>query len=137
MAFKIRRIDYYFTTVVDQPGAAYELLSSLAGLGVSLLALTAVPIGPDNTQMTLFPEDAHRLTTAAQQAGLPLDGPHRALLVQGDDEMGALAGVHEKLAQAQVNVYASTAVTDGKGHYGYIIYVRPEQYERATQALQV
>jgi len=51
--------------------------------------------------------------------------------------MGALAGVHEKLAQAQVNVYASTAVTDGKGHYGYIIYVRPEQYERATQALQV
>jgi len=137
MAFKIRRIDYYYATVADQPGAAYELLSSLAGLGVNLLALTAVPTGPDTTQMTLFPEDAHRLAAAAKQAGLALDGPHRALLAQGDDEMGALAGVHRKLADAHVNVYASTAVTDGKGHYGYIIYVRPEHYDRAAQALQI
>ncbi len=137
MAFKIRRIDYYYTTVPDQPGTAYQLLSSLAGLGVNLLAMTSMPIGPDSTQMTLFPEDTHRLVSAAKQANLPLDGPHHAFLAQGDDKMGALADVHEKLAQARVNVYASTAVTDGTGHYGYIVYVRPEEYQRAAQALQV
>jgi hypothetical protein len=56
---------------------------------------------------------------------------------QGDDELGALASVHEKLYQARVNVYASSGVTDGKGSYGYVVYVRPEEYERAAKALEV
>jgi hypothetical protein len=36
-----------------------------------------------------------------------------------------------------VNVYASNAVADGFGKYGYLIYVRPEDYERAANALEV
>jgi hypothetical protein len=43
--------------------------------------------------------------------------------------------VHEKLYEAGVDVYASTGVTDGRGSYGYIVYVRPEEYEQAAQAL--
>jgi hypothetical protein len=137
MAYKIRRLEYFYAQVSDQPGAAYELLSSLAGLGVNLLALTAVPIGPEDTQLTLFPEDPHRLLDAAKKAGLPLTGPHPAILVQGDDELGALAKVHARLAEAQVNVYASMCVTDGSGGYGYVIYVRPDEYDRARKALEV
>jgi hypothetical protein len=34
-------------------------------------------------------------------------------------------------------VYASSGVADGRGGYGYILYVRPEQYERATAALEL
>ncbi len=78
-----------------------------------------------------------KLQDAASKAGLALDGPHPALLVQGDDELGAFAGVHEKLYQASVNVYASTGVTDGRGSYGYVLYVRPDEYERAAAALKV
>jgi hypothetical protein len=137
VGYSIRRLDYYYTTVPDRPGEAHELLSQLASLGVNLLALTAVPTGPESTQLTLFPEDPHKLVSAAQRARLSLDGPHHALMVQGDDELGALAKVHAKLAQAGVNVYASTAVTDGRGHFGYIIYVRPEEYDRAAKALEV
>ena len=59
-----------------------------------------------------FPEDPAKLVDSAKRAGLVLDGPHRALLVQGDDELGALTRVHAKLGQAQVNVYASSGVTD-------------------------
>ena len=133
----IRRVDYFYTTVPDQPGEAHELLSQLAHLGVNLLALTAVPLGPDATQMALFPQDSHVLKRAADQAGLRLDGPHRALLVQGEDQLGALAGVLARLADAEVNVYASYAVADGQGHFGDIIYVRPEHYDRAAKALKV
>jgi len=32
---------------------------------------------------------------------------------------------------------ASYAVADGKGHYGNILYVRPEHYDKAVTALQV
>lgn len=137
MAYKIRRADYFYTTVQDKPGEGYRLLSLLAEMGINLLAATAIPVGPMRTQLTLFPEDAAKMESEAKKAGLVLDGPHRALLVQGDDELGALAGVHERLYEANVNVYASSGVTDGKGSYGYILYVRPEEYERAAAALEV
>lgn len=137
MSSTIRRVDYFYTTVQDRPGVAYELLTQLATLGVNLLGLNAIPMGPDTTQLTLFPHDSHALTNAAQRARIELNGPHRALLVQGDDEMGALASVFALLADADVNVYASYAVADGKGHYGNIIYVRPEHYDKAVRALRV
>jgi hypothetical protein len=137
MAFKIRRVDYFYATVKDQPGEAYKVLSLLANLGINLLAITAVPFGPMNTQLTIFPEDTGQLRSEAQKAGLKLDGPQPALLVQGDDKLGALAEVHMKLYEANVNIYASSGVSDGKGSYGYIIYVRPDDYEKAVAALNV
>jgi len=38
MSLTIRRVEYFYTTVKDQPGEAYNLLSWLAELGVNLLA---------------------------------------------------------------------------------------------------
>ena len=137
MPFKIRRVDYFYIMVEDQPGEAYNLLSLLAKVGINLLAFTAVPVGPKRTQLTLFPEDTHKMEKAAKSAGLVLDGPHRALLVQGDDVLGAFAGIHEKLFQANVNVFASSGVIDGMGSYGYVLYIRQEEYERAVNALEV
>jgi hypothetical protein len=137
MACQIRRVEYFHATVMDEPGEAYKVLSALAGLGVNLVAFTAVPVGPDRTQITLFPEDPGKMKSEAHKAGMALDGPHRALLVQGDDELGVLATVHEKLYRADVNVYASTAIADGAGHFGHLIYVRPEDFERAAKALAV
>jgi hypothetical protein len=135
VACSVRRVEYFSMTVVDQPGEAYRLLKTLADLGISLLAFTAVPVGPLHTQLTLFPEDTGKLAREAQSDSLVLDGPHPALLVQGDDELGALAEIHMGLSDARVNVYASTGVADGRGSFGYIIYVRPEEFNRATEAL--
>ena len=137
MAFNIRRVDYFYASVKDQPGEGYKVLSRLADLGINLLAITAVPFGPMNTQLTIFPEDTGKLRSEAQKSGLKLDGPQPAFLVQGDDQLGALAEVHMKLYEADVNVYASSGVADGKGSYGYIIYVRPDDFERAAVALKV
>ncbi len=137
MAFTVRRIDYFYTTVKDSPRAGYEVLSRLAELNVNLVAITAVPFGPARTQLTVFPDDTAKMKHVAEQANIPLDGPHPALVVQGDDEVGVLAGIHEKLLDANVHVFASTGVADGRGGYGYIIYVRPEEYERAAGALDV
>ena len=137
MATNIRRVDYFHTTVRDEPGEAHQLLTLLAELGVNMLAFTAVPIGPTSTQLTLFPSDTMNLLDAAQKSALILDGPHPALLVQGDDQMGALADIHAKLAEANVNVYASSGVTDGHGAYGYLVYVRPREIDRAMTALGI
>lgn len=137
MAVTMRRVDYFYANVRDELGAAYRVLSQLAERGVGLLAFTAVPSGPSLAQFALFPEDPSRLAAEAASVGLPLDGPYHALLVQGDDELGALAGVHERLFRAGVDIYASSGVTDGHGSYGYVVYVREDQFESAASALGV
>jgi len=130
-------VEYFYTMVEDAPGESYQVLAELAKLGINQVAFTAVPVGVDRTQIGIFPADAANFVAAARRAGMTLDGPHRALLVQGDDEMGALVSIHRKLFEANVNVYASTGVTDGKDAFGYLIYVRPEQFDRATRALEI
>jgi len=137
MAVRIREAKYFYANVKDEPGAAYRILSQLSGLGVNLLAFTAVPTGPTRAQLALFPENDGKLIAAARQAQLALDGPHRALLVQGDDELGAFASVHQRIFEAGVDVYASSGVTDGRGSFGYVVYVREDQFDRAVAALGV
>jgi prephenate dehydratase len=137
MATQIRRVDYFYVTVEDQPGEAYKVLSHLAEQGVDLVAMTSMPIGPNRTQMTLFPAETDRFAEMAAKAGMVLDGPYPALLVMGDDEPGALARVHAQLSDAGVNVYASTGVASGGAGFGYVLYVRPDEYDRATAALGI
>jgi hypothetical protein len=136
MAYTARRVDYFYTTVSAGPGEAYDLLTHLASLGINFLALNSVPMGPASVQHTLFPEDSHKLQTVAKQVKLTLDGPYPAVLVQGDDELGVLAKVHDRLHTHHVDVYASNAVTDGRGGFGYILYVRPADADKASQALR-
>ncbi len=135
MANKIRKVEYFYCTVQDQPGEAYKLLTLLSDLGVNLLAFTAVPSGLMNTQFTLFPDDSNKLKIEAKNASLNIQGPVPALLVQGDDVRGALTDLHKKLFDAGVNIVASTAVTDGKGGFGYVIYLRTEQFKLAVDTL--
>ena len=137
MAVTIRPVEYYYANVRDVPGAAFELLSRLADLGINLLAFTAVPTGPATVQFAVFPEEPAKLVAEAQRAGLALEGPHHALLAQGDDELGAFARVHERLVEAGVDIYASTGVTDGRGAFGYVVYVREDQFRIAARALEL
>ncbi len=135
MEFKISKVDYYHTTVADVPGEAYRFLSNLAGLGINLLAFAAVPVGPSVTQLTIFPSDPALLRHEAVRIGLHLEGPHKAFLVQGDDELGALAAIHRKIFEADVNVYSASGVTDGEGSFGYIVYIKSNDFEKAAAAL--
>ena len=137
MPFMLRPAEYFTTTARDQPGEGYKLLSSLADLGVNLLAFTAVPTGTMTTLLTLFPEDPAQFATAARRAGIEIIGPHTALLVQGDDHLGAFAGIHQKLYEANVNVFASSGIVDGRGTFGYLLYIRPDDVARAEEALRL
>ena len=137
MGASLRRVEYFYCTVRDRPGEAYRLLKKLAEEDVNLLAFNAVPTGPEITQLVIFPENVESLARVAEKAHLTLTGPHRAFLIQGDDQLGAIMEIHRKLFDANINVYASNGVTDGRGGYGYIIYVRPEDYEEAARVLGV
>ena len=137
MPLSIRRAAYFRTTIEDRPGEAYQILTQLAGAGVNLLVFNAVPIDTLHTELVLFAEDVERLTAVAQESGMILRGPEHAFLIQGDDRLGAIADIHARLYDARVNVYASSGVADGDGHFGYVIHVRPGDFENAATALGV
>ncbi len=137
MAYTIKLVKYYYTTVRDQPGEAYRVLSLLAEEGVNQLAFTAIPSGQGSTQLAVFPDDPAKLAHEAKFAGLSLEGPHHAFLIHGDDELGALAEVHQALFEADINIYASSGVSDGKGSYCSLIYVKEEDCKRASETLGI
>jgi hypothetical protein len=135
MADTVRGVDYFYVTVPDTPGEGQRILSALKGSGVNLLAFLGFPVGGGQSQLDLVPEDADALRAAAEQAGVTLSEAKRAFLIQGDDRVGAVADAMDKLAGANVNVTAAAATGAGSGRYGMIIWVAPQDYERAAGAL--
>jgi len=136
MAVEIIRTDYFHATVRDRPGEAFLVLRELAAGEVNLRAFNAVPLGPSGVLLTLFPKSPERLASVAERIGLVLDGPHAALLVQGDDRLGALAEIHSCLAEAGIPVFSSSGVTSGPRGFGYVVYVNPSEIDNATAALR-
>ncbi len=136
MAFEIKRVEYFHITVDGHVGEGSKLLSIFAGVGISLLAFKAVPVGSNRTQFTLFPNDRSKMIDGAKKAGLELDGPYAALIIQGDDESGALADIYEKLSQAGIQVNESSGIADIKGWYGVILYLEQNDCVKAVTALE-
>jgi len=135
MTFSVRSVEYFYTRVEDEPGRAYGLLANLESEYINLLAFSAVPYGPNHVELTIFPDRSEDFERVARKLGWVLTGPQHACLIQGDDHLGALAEIHKRLRDANVNIYASTGVTDGEGRYGYVIYVKEEDHQAAARAL--
>jgi hypothetical protein len=70
-----------------------------------------------------------------ESLGLAATGPHRALLVQGDDQLGVLAEIHRRLLEVGVHPYAASGLTDGRGGFAVVVHLRGDQVESATRAL--
>ncbi|MCS7173125.1 MAG: hypothetical protein N0A24_06985 [Armatimonadetes bacterium] len=135
MADIVQRVEYQYVVIPDRPGEGVRILGALQQAGVNLRAVLGFPLGNGNSQLDLVAEDPEALRRAAAAAGLQLSAPKQAFLIQGDDRVGAAAEHLRKLAEAGVNVTATAAVSGGQGRYGMILWVKPEDYDRAARAL--
>lgn len=136
MSEVIKEVEYYYALVADKPGEARRLLEFMSKNGVNLVAFTSFPAGEGKSQLDFFPENPFHLQKAADDAGIPLIGPKKAFLIQGEDRTGALYEFLLKLSNAGINVHASNGVIDGKGRFGFIVWVSPDDYEMASTALR-
>lgn len=136
MALSVRNAEYFYIRIESSPRKAYDLLAQLASAEVNLLAFSAVPFGPNHFELTIFPDRSDVFLKLAKKLGWEAVGPQHAFLVQGDDSLGALADIQQMLLQADVAIYASSGVTDGNGHFGYVIYFKEGDHERAARALK-
>ena len=134
MADTIRRVSYFYTTISDKPGEGARLLESMRSGGVNLLAFHAFP-SARKAQVDFVPADAGLLTAAAKGAKIKLSKPKTAFLIEGDDRVGALAGVMARVRSAKINVTAVTGVCAGMGRYGAILWVKQRDVSKAASAL--
>ncbi len=134
MADTIQRVQYFYSEVPDKPGEGAKILRMLQEEGINLLALSGFPKGR-KAQIDLIPADPAALKAAAKKAKLKLKGPKTGFLVQGDDRVGAVAEIMNRLAGAKINVTAIDAVSAGFGRYGAIFWVKPRDVKKAAELL--
>jgi len=135
MALSVRRARYYHTTIENIPGKGAEILGKLRSSGLSLLAFTSFPLGDGRTQLDFFSDHPDKLKSALVEEGLEVVGPRKAFLIQGEDTVGALVEHHVHLAAAGISIHAANGVADGRGHFGYVLWVAPDDFERAAEIL--
>src|SRR5262245_11478 len=134
MSETIKVAQYFYLDAPDRPGEAARLLGVLREEGINLLALSGFPAGR-RSQVDLVPEDPARLRTVARRHKWRLTGPKEVLPISGEDRVGAMVGVAEKLAAAKINIVATQAVATGPGVFGAILWVSPRDVARATKVL--
>jgi hypothetical protein len=137
MADSIRRVDYFAVSVPDRPGEAHRILAALAAAGADLRAFCGFPLGGGKAQLDFVPADPRAFAAAAEQLKLRVRKPQRAFLVEGEDRVGAVASVLEKLAAQKIPITAAQALSAGAGRWGMIVWVKPARFEKAARALGV
>jgi hypothetical protein len=134
MADSVQVVDYFYVMVPDKPGEGARVLGALRDAGVNLLAYTGFPEGR-GAQLDFVPSEAGRFKEVAKAQKWKVKGPKKAFLVQGDDRIGVVAGVLDRLAAAKINVVAMDAVCAGMGRYGVLFWVEQRNVKKAAAAL--
>ena len=134
MDSSVRTADYFYIEVPERAGEGARVLGQLRDAGVNLLALSGFPVGR-RAQIDFVPENPAAFRAAAKKAGWRVTGPKKVFLIQGEDRMGVMAEVMERLGAAKINLIASQAVCAGAGRFGAILWVAPRDVKRAAKAL--
>lgn len=130
----IRRADYFSMQTANKVGEGARLLGALRDEGVNLLAFTGFPSGR-RAQIDFIPGDTVQFKAAARRLKLKVGARKTVFVAQGDDRVGAIAEICEKLAGAGVNMTAMDAVATGDGRYGAIFWVKPRDVNKAAKVL--
>ncbi|MFC1874006.1 hypothetical protein ACFLYX_01755 [Chloroflexota bacterium] len=133
----VQRVDYYYTEIPNRAGVGAEVLNALKTVGVNLIVYNGFPASTQSAQLVFVPADRDAFFVAAQKAGIKLVGPNVAFLIQGEDRLGAVADVVNKVGQARINITAIQAIAAGEGRYGAIIWVKPQDVGKTAQILGV
>jgi hypothetical protein len=131
----VRRIEYYYTEVNDRAGEGAKVLNALKAARVNLMAYTGFPSMSGRAQLDFVPTNKRAFLAAAHKAAIRLVGPKTAFLIQGDDRIGSVADIVDKLGQARLNVVAMNAIAAGKHLYGAILWVKPWNVAKAAKIL--
>ena len=130
---KPQHVVYFRASVEDKPGALLEVLKDLKAKNLGLVGLWAYGVAGGKTDIYFIAKNPEKVKNTLQASGL-LAGEGTGLWIKGADKTGALLKPLEAIAKAGVNIEATHALAFG-GKYGSFFRVKPEDVEKASQAL--
>jgi hypothetical protein len=134
MPYELRKVDYFYVEVSNASGQSAPILVGLRDAGINLLAFSGFPSGR-KAQLDFVPEDSAKFKAAAKKMKLKLSARKSGFLLRGDDRVGALTEVLEKLAAAKISITALDAVTSGDARFGAIFWVKTKDVAKTTKLL--
>jgi hypothetical protein len=135
MADRVKKVSYCYVKVPNRAAQGEAALRELREGGVDLLAYSGFPIGKGKAQLDFVPNDMAAFRRVARKNGWRVSKVKKGFLVTGNDQIGAAYRHVRKLADARINITAADAVAAGKGRYGMILWVKPNNYARAARIL--
>ncbi len=134
MAVTIRKADYFSMLIPNRAGTGAGMLAALKAESVNLVAFSGFPVR-GGAQVDFMPENSRKFRAAAKQAGIKIGKRKTVFLMRGEDRVGVLAAALGKLAAARINMVAMQAACAGKGQFGAIFWVKPNDVSRASRLL--
>lgn len=134
MPIELLKVDYFYVEVSSASGQSAPILAGLRDAGINLLAFSGFPSGR-KAQLDFVPEDSAKFKAAAKKMKLKLSAKKIGFLLRGDDRVGALTELLEKVAAAKISITALDAVTSGDGRFGAIFWVKSKDVAKTAKLL--
>lgn len=130
----IRKADYFSMEIPNKTGEGARVLGALRDAGVNLLAFTGFPAGR-RAQLDFIPAETASFKAAARKLRMKVGSRKTVFLVEGDDRVGAIAELCDRIAAAGINMTAMDAVSAGNGRYAAMFWVDPRDVNETEKAL--
>ena len=130
----IRKADYFSMEIPNKAGEGARVLGALRDAGVNLLAFTGFPAGR-RAQLDFIPAETASFKTVARKLRMKVGPRKTVFLVEGDDRVGAIAELCDRIAAAGINMTAMDAVSAGNGRYAAMFWVDPRDVNKTAKAL--
>ena len=134
MPKQIWKVTELIVGVEDKPGAFARVAEVVANGGVNLMAAVGYVESPGVGRIILVPQDTDKAKEALKKAGIADVEIADAVLVQGDDRIGAGRDLAQKIAEKGINVRALNAQALG-GKYQALIRVASEDVDKVLEIL--
>jgi len=127
----IKRFDDQHAILGGDPLQLADVVDEIAHSGIDVLALSE-----SSLQIDLITSDSAGLETAAREHGWKLGPKKSAFLVQDEGGPEAVNGILHQLGDARIPVTAMQGISAGGGRFGAILWVKPEDVDRAGAVLK-
>jgi hypothetical protein len=130
---KVRRVTYFMANLEDKPGELLKVMQNLKDKKIGLRGLWGFGTHSGKAQLFVVARKAEKLRKLWQESGL-LAEEGTGFLIRGADQTGAMIESLQALVDSGVNIHAVDAIA-AKGSYASFMWVRPEDVEKAAEAL--
>lgn len=132
----VKKVTYCNTIVANRAAAGAKVLAELQRMGVNLTAFSGFPAPGGKAQLDFVAEDIAAVRRVFKRNGWALSRPKKGFLIYGSDGAGAAFRHIKKLGAEKISITAADAVYAGRGRFGMILWVRPDDYRRAARILK-